>query len=58
MDVAYKEVREVRTAPRAFGLWGDMVLFLNDGTRLEIPGLEGYQDLKRYIESKIPGNVL
>jgi hypothetical protein len=58
VDVAYREVREVRTAPRAFGLWGDMVLFLKDGNRLEIPGLENYADVKRYIESKIPGNVL
>lgn len=25
IQVAYTQVREVRTAPRAFGLWGDMV---------------------------------
>lgn len=25
IQVAYNQVKEVRTAPRAFGLWGDMV---------------------------------
>jgi hypothetical protein len=58
VDVAYTEVKEVRTAPRAFGLWGDMVLFLNDGNRLEIPGLENYEEIKLFIESKIPSNLM
>jgi hypothetical protein len=58
VDVAYTEIKEIRTAPRAFGLWGDMVIFLKDGERLEVPGLEQYMDVKRYIESKIPSNVM
>jgi hypothetical protein len=28
VEVAYKNIKEVRTAPRAFGLWGDCVIFL------------------------------
>ena len=35
-DVIYREIREVRTVPRGLGLWGDMVLILNDGSRLEL----------------------
>eukprot|EP00884_Botryococcus_braunii_P019739 jgi/Botrbrau1/6449/Bobra.0034s0024.1 len=53
IQVAYSQVKEVRTAPRAFGLWGDMVVFLKDGSRLEIPGVEKYQELKAYIEKRI-----
>ena len=51
IDVAYSKVKEVRIAPRAFGLWGDMVLFLNNGERLELTGLQDVGDLKRHIES-------
>jgi hypothetical protein len=32
--VAYSQIAEVRTAPRAFGLWGDCVIFLKNGDRL------------------------
>eukprot|EP00877_Chromochloris_zofingiensis_P014006 jgi/Chrzof1/885/Cz01g32200.t1 len=51
VQVAYKNIKEIRSAPRALGLWGDMVVFLKDGSRLEIAGLEKYQDIRRHIES-------
>ncbi len=53
VEVAYKNISEVRTAPRAFGLWGDCVIFLKDGSRLEMTGLEKYQDIKKHIMSCI-----
>lgn len=53
VEVAYKNITEIRTAPRAFGLWGDCVIFLKDGSRLEITGLERHQDIKRHILSCI-----
>jgi hypothetical protein len=28
VEISYKNIREVRVAPRAFGLWGDCVIFL------------------------------
>lgn len=31
VEVSYKNIKEVRTAPRAFGLWGDCVIFLKVG---------------------------
>lgn len=48
-QIEYKQIKEVRTAPRAFGMWGDMVIFLKDGTRLEILGLERCQEIKNYM---------
>jgi hypothetical protein len=33
VEVSYKNIKEVRTAPRAFGLWGDAVIFLKVRTR-------------------------
>lgn len=53
IEVAYSNIAEIRTAPRAFGLWGDAVVFLKDGSRLELTGLERYADIKRHIESCI-----
>ncbi|KAF8067251.1 hypothetical protein HT031_002298 [Scenedesmus sp. PABB004] len=52
-EVAYRNIAEVRTAPRAFGLWGDCVIFLKDGSRLELTGLERYKDIERHIASCI-----
>jgi hypothetical protein len=49
--VPYAQIKEVRTVPRALGAWGDMVIFLKDGARLEVAGLESFADVKRHIES-------
>jgi len=48
-DVAYQEVAEIRTAPRLFGAYGDMVVVLRNGDKVEIRALEKYQDIKNYI---------
>ena len=38
-QVVYSQIREVRCVPRGFGAWGDMVLVLSDGARLELRSL-------------------
>lgn len=53
VEVPYRNIKEIRTAPRALGLWGDCVIFLKDGSRLEITGLEKFQEIKRHILSCI-----
>lgn len=53
VEVDYSKVKEVRSVPRAFGLWGDMVVFLKDGSRLEIVGMEKIVEIRNYIESFI-----
>ena len=35
-QVVYSQIKEVRSVSRGFGAWGDMVLVLNDGARLEM----------------------
>ena len=35
-QVVFSQVREVRSVSRGFGAWGDMVLVLTDGSRLEL----------------------
>ena len=49
-QVVYSQIREVRSVPRGFGAWGDMVLVLNDGTKLEMRSVPRFRELETYIE--------
>ncbi|KAL4859558.1 hypothetical protein ACK3TF_000652 [Chlorella vulgaris] len=53
VQVKYSQIKEVRSAPRALGLWGDIVIFLKDGSRLPLVGLERHRELVDYIEGQI-----
>eukprot|EP00879_Flechtneria_rotunda_P009265 GHRR01009699.1.p1 GENE.GHRR01009699.1~~GHRR01009699.1.p1 ORF type:complete len:245 (+),score=70.96 GHRR01009699.1:688-1422(+) len=46
---AYQEVKDVRTASRGFGAWGDMVIELKNGDKLELRSLEKFKELKEYV---------
>uniref|UniRef100_A0A7S0R2K7 YdbS-like PH domain-containing protein n=1 Tax=Chlamydomonas leiostraca TaxID=1034604 RepID=A0A7S0R2K7_9CHLO len=48
-DVAYQEVKEVVTVGRGVGLWGDMVVTLNNGDKVELRSLDKFLELKKYI---------
>ena len=52
-QVAFSKIKEIRAVPRALGAWGDMVIFLKDGSRLELVGMQNWEDIKRHIESCI-----
>ena len=51
-QVVYSQIREVRCVPRGFGAWGDMVLVLNDGARLEMRSLPRFREVETYIEER------
>ena len=52
-QVVYSQISEVRTVPRGFGAWGDMVLVLNDGARLEMRSLPRFREVESYILERI-----
>ena len=52
-DVIYREIREVRTVPRGLGIWGDMVLILNDGSRLELRGMPKFREIAAYVTERV-----
>lgn len=55
-DIIYSEIRDVVTVPRGLGLWGDMVLILKDGSRLEMRALPRFREIADYVKEKIePG---
>lgn len=51
-QVVYSQIREVRSVPRGFGAWGDMVLVLNDGSRLEMRSVPRFRETEAYIEER------
>jgi len=52
-DVIYSEMTQVVTIPRGFGLWGDMVITLKDGNRLELRSLPRFRELASYITDRL-----
>jgi hypothetical protein len=52
-DIIYSEIREVRVVPRGLGWWGDMVLTLKDGSRIEMRSLPKFRDTQKFIEDKM-----
>ncbi|MDX2229679.1 MAG: PH domain-containing protein [Leptolyngbyaceae cyanobacterium bins.349] len=52
-DIVYSEIKKVVTVPRGLGAWGDMVITLKDGSRLELRALPKFRELYDYITEKI-----
>ena len=48
-QVVYSQIKEVRSVSRGFGAWGDMVLVLNDGARLEMRSVPNFRETEVYI---------
>jgi hypothetical protein len=51
-QVVYSQIREVRCVSRGFGFWGDMVLVLSDGARLEMRSVPRFREVEAYIEER------
>eukprot|EP00891_Asterochloris_glomerata_P007189 jgi/Astpho2/7189/gw1.00113.191.1_t len=49
LDAAYQEVKDVRTVGRALGLYGDVVVELRNGDKIELRSLPKFMELKKYI---------
>ncbi|HEY9619191.1 MAG TPA: PH domain-containing protein [Crinalium sp.] len=52
-DLIYSELTSVIKVPRGLGLWGDMVVVLKDGSRLELRAIPRYREIYDYINSQI-----
>jgi len=51
-QVVYSQIQKVLSVPRGFGAWGDMVLVLNDGSRLEMRSVPRFRELEAFIEER------
>lgn len=52
-DLIYSEIAKVVTVPRGLGIWGDMVITLKDGSRLEMRGVPKFREVYSYISEKL-----
>jgi hypothetical protein len=48
-DVIYSEIRKINKVPRGIGLWGDLVVMLKDGSRLELRAIPRFREIYDYI---------
>jgi hypothetical protein len=52
-DIIYSEISKIVTVPRGLGLWGDMVVTLKDGNRLELRSMPRFREVYEYINERI-----
>ncbi len=52
-QVVYSQISEIRAIPRGLGSYGDMVLVLKDGARLEMRSIPNFREAEAYILEKI-----
>lgn len=52
-DIIYSEITKVVTVPRGVGSWGDMVITLKDGSRLELRAVPKFREVYSYINEKL-----
>ena len=52
-DVIYSEIVKIAKVPRGLGLWGDMVLTMRNGTRLEMRAVPRFRETYNYISKKV-----
>jgi len=57
-DIIYAEIVKVVKVPRGIGLWGDMVLTLRDGSRLELRAVPKFREINDYINQKVAAKNL
>jgi len=51
-DIIYSEIVDVKKVPRGIGMWGDMVVVLRDGSRLELRAIPKFREIYDYITEK------
>ena len=56
-QVSLKNIKEIRSVPRGFGSYGDMVLILNDGSKVEMKSLPSFREKQNFIEQNISKNT-
>ncbi len=52
-QISYKQIKEIRSIPRGLGSYGDMVIVLKDGARLEMRSIPNFREVESFVESRI-----
>ncbi|NJO78073.1 MAG: PH domain-containing protein [Cyanobacteria bacterium RM1_2_2] len=52
-DIIYSDISKIVTVPRGFGAWGDMVITLKDGSRLELRAMPRFREVYDFMNQKL-----
>jgi Bacterial PH domain len=52
-DIIYADIVDAIKIPRGLGMWGDMVLVMKDGSRLELRAIPRYIEIFDYINERV-----
>jgi len=52
-DIVYGEVSKLVKVPRGIGLWGDIVITLNDKSRLEMRAVPKFREIYDYMGERV-----
>ena len=47
-DIIYRDIAKIAKMPRGIGLWGDIVITLNNRTRLELRAIPNFREVSEY----------
>jgi hypothetical protein len=51
-DIIYNEIVKIVKMPRGLGFWGDLVITIKDGSRLEMRAVPKFREVYNYIAQK------
>lgn len=52
-DIVYGEISKLVKVPRGIGLWGDIVITLNDKSRLEMRAVPNFREIYDYMGERV-----
>ncbi len=52
-DIVYGEISKLVKVPRGIGVWGDIVVTLNDKSRLEIRAIPKFREIYDYMGERV-----
>jgi hypothetical protein len=52
-DIVYGEIAKMIKMPRGIGLWGDIVVTLNDRSRLELRAMPNFREVYDYMAERV-----
>lgn len=52
-DIIYSEITKINKVPRGIGAWGDLVVVLRDGSRLELRAMPRFREIYDYIAQRV-----
>ncbi len=52
-DIVYGEISKIVKIPRGIGVWGDVVVVLNDKSRLELRAMPKFREICDYMSERV-----